>query len=199
MTTIPKPVKRMKAPKPIRRSALSGKAKRPPISDSGEKRTRRKRSPLKKAQDRLWKVFSAHVKERDGNVCFSCGASGLEGNGWHAGHMFPAGGSNILRYHPLNVHSQCYKCNINFGGNGAAYASRFIEVYGIDQLVYLDSIRRQQKQWRETDIVDLVMALKAGGADYELLYAEKIGSFFVPSIVDSTERKSGSTDCKETA
>jgi hypothetical protein len=205
---IPKPERRAKAErKPIRR-AITAKlttvakiGRRQKGADSGEVRTKKRRSPLKIAQDRLWDHFRAFVKARDGNTCFSCGQEGLEGSNWHAGHMFPAGGSNILRYHALNVHSQCYRCNINLGGNGAEYASRFLEVYGVDQFAYLSEVKKQQKQWREPDIRELIEALKKGGADYELKYAEMIGSVYVPAEGslflstkrDSTQRKTGST------
>lgn len=183
MTSIPKPTKRVK----VTRTRLR----------------KNRKSALAAGKRKLWEMFSAFVKERDGNACFSCGSSGLEGANWHAGHMFPAGGSSILRWHPLNVHSQCYRCNINLGGNGAEYASRFIEVYGIDQLMYLNEIKRQQMQWREPDIRELIEALKRGGADYELLYAEKIGSVltapirppFCPPIANSTnENEEGTND-----
>lgn len=158
-------------------------------------RPRKKRnSDLARAERALWKAFAAYVKGRDGNSCFSCGAAGLEGRNWQAGHMYSADRFAIIRYHPLNVHSQCYQCNHWLGGNGAAYASRFIEVYGMDQFAYLSEIRRQPKQWKEYELRELVKALEKSGADYELLYVAKIGSFFVPSVVDSTERDFGSTN-----
>ena len=52
----------------------------------------------------------------------------------HCGHMFPSGGCGaLLRYHPKNLHCQSYNENINLGGNGAIYATRFVEVYGTDE------------------------------------------------------------------
>jgi hypothetical protein len=162
-------------PKPQRRSK-----ERKPIARKGRPRKQRK-SSLAAAKRTLWDAFSAFVKERDGNACFVCGKTGLQGSGWHAAHMFPSGSSSVLRYHPLNVFSGCFNCNINLGGNGAAYASRFIEVFGIDQFMYLNDIKRKEMKWREPDIRELIEALKKGGADYELKYAELIGSVFVPA------------------
>jgi hypothetical protein len=164
-------------PKPQRRSK-----ERKPIARKSRPRKQRK-SSLAAAKRELWTLFSAFVKERDGNVCFVCGKTGLEGSGWHAAHMFPAGLSSVLRYHPANVFSGCFHCNINLGGNGAAYASRFIEVYGMDQFMYLNDIKRKGMKWREHDIRELITALKADPVRYECLYAEKIGSVFVPAKV----------------
>lgn len=129
----------------------------------------------------LWDLLRIYVRKRDGDACFSCGATGLEGRNWQLGHLFNAGMSNILRFHPLNLHPQDMRCNIHLGGNGAAYASRFIEVYGVDQLLYLDSIKREEMRWREPDIRELIEALKKGGADYELKYMELIGHVYTPA------------------
>jgi hypothetical protein len=151
--------------KPIPRSSK-------PIARNSRPRRQRK-SSLACLKRKLWSLFSSYVKERDGNVCFSCGASGLESHGWHAGHLFPAGAHGIIRYEPKNVHSQCYRCNINLGGNGAAYSDRFIEVYGIEEFRRLSALSRTIKQWRAPEVEELIAALKRGGADYEMLYAER--------------------------
>jgi hypothetical protein len=88
--------------------------------------------------------------------------------------MFTAGAHSLIRYHPLNVHSQCYRCNINLGGNGAAYAERFMDRYGLGQFRALCSLKgRSTKQWRAPEVEDLIAALKRGGGDYERLYLER--------------------------
>lgn len=134
-----------------------------------------RKTTLAALKRKLWKLFALYVKERDGNVCFSCGRESLVGSGWHAGHLFPAGSHNVIRLEPKNVHSQCYFCNINLGGNGAAYTARFLDRYGIDEFRRLDALSRRLKQWRSPEIEELIAALKRGGADYEILYAEKYG------------------------
>lgn len=153
--------------KPIARSSK-------PIARGKAPRRQRKTS-LAALKRKLWTLFSAYVKERDGNVCISCPATGLEGSGWHAGHMFPAGAHAVIKFEPKNVHSQCFRCNINLGGNGAAYAERFIERYGIAEFQRLSALSRHMKQWRAPEIEELIAALERGGADYEAFYAERYG------------------------
>ena len=87
--------------------------------------------------------------------------------------MFPAGSSSLIRYDPLNVHVQCFHCNINLGGNGAAYAQRFLQVYGADQFTRLHERSQIMKQWKAYEIEELIEAMQRSGAAYEMLYAER--------------------------
>lgn len=90
----------------------------------------RKKSPETKLKEKLWKIVSKRIKERDGNICFTSGKY-VEGPNNHCGHMFPSVSCGaLLRYHPKNLHCQSYFENINMGGNGAVYALNFIEKYG---------------------------------------------------------------------
>jgi hypothetical protein len=140
------------------------------------KRPRKQRkTPLATLKRLLWEHFRSYVKARDGNVCFICGAPGLEGQNWHAGHLFNAGNNSVIKYHPLNVHSNCGRCNVWLRGNIAVYAVRFLDVYGLAQLQALDSKRGVAKAWKRSDIEPMIAALKRGGADYETFYAETYG------------------------
>lgn len=161
MTPIPKPAKR--GPKPRR-----------PIK-RGKRPRRQRKSTLAELKRELWRLVSGYVKERDGNTCFSCGRGALTGRNWQAGHLFPAGMASLIRYEPKNVHSQCYHCNINLGGNGAAYADRFVGVYGFDEFARLARLARQTKAWRSPEIRELIAAIERSGAHYESLYAERYG------------------------
>lgn len=85
---------------------------------------------LTNLKKKLWKVFSQYIRRRDKGVCFTCGLK----KHWkeqQAGHMIPKSvGGLSLYFHELNVNVQCYRCNINLGGNGAIYAKNFVEKYG---------------------------------------------------------------------
>jgi len=201
--TIPKPVKAEKAkPARIRRSAPIARSSKPikrkavrnaslsaarGQAGKADKPLRRariskhRRSSLAALKRKLWKLFAAYVKERDGNTCFSCGRGGLAGSNWHAGHLFPAGSSSLIRWEPKNVHSQCYHDNINLGGAGAAYAVRFIERYGIDEFNRLSALSREMKAWKPYEIEALIAAIKRSGADYEMAYAELYG--LLPAVL----------------
>ena len=133
---------------------------------------RKRRTPLAKAKDNLWSLFAAYVKERDGNVCFTCDAPDLEGKNWQAGHMIPGRGGAVL-FHPELVRSQCFRCNITLGGNSAEFALRYMERFGEAKFKAHVLGARSLRQWKLSDIHELTAAIKIGGACYELLYAEK--------------------------
>jgi hypothetical protein len=145
-----------------------------PIKRNAKVRKKSKR-PLRLVRDDVWALFAAYVKERDGNVCFSCGKGGLESQNWHAGHMFPSGNNAILRYEPKNVHSQCGRCNCFLSGNGAAYVAHFLEVYGLAELERINGMRGREKKWSRAELEEMGAALKRGGADFECWYAERYG------------------------
>src|SRR6185503_12009986 len=122
----------------------------------GKRPRRQRKSPMATLRRKLWDRFASYVKERDGNTCFICGASGLEGSNWHAGHLFNAGNNSIIRYHPKNVHSNCGRCNVWLRGNIAVYAARFIDVYGIDCFKQLDGKRGVAKAWKRPEVEAMI-------------------------------------------
>lgn len=88
----------------------------------------------------FWTVFSLYIRTRDEFKCFTCDNKG-DGKGMHAGHFIPrASGGLALYFHEQNVHAQCYRCNMNLGGNGAEYYKRMVAKYGqelVDELFRL--------------------------------------------------------------
>lgn len=94
-------------------------------------------------KNHFWTVFSQFIRLRDDGQCFTC-ANKKHWKQMQAGHMVPrASGGLSLYFHEQNVHCQCYRCNINLGGNGAVYAKNFIEKYGQEDF---DEIMRLQAQ-----------------------------------------------------
>lgn len=113
------------------------------------KRTRLKRSRVRKTakkgsigwfKKKLWTIFSKYIRQRDGYTCITCNKKG-KGSQIHAGHFIPrASGGLSLYFHEDNVHAQCYRCNINLGGNGGVYYQKLLERKGqevIDNLFFL--------------------------------------------------------------
>lgn len=87
----------------------------------------------KKLKEELWELCKKIVRARDGNVCIICGKSNLEGSGWHTGHFLPSSTCGAyLRYDLRNLHSSCYNCNINLGGNGAMFYKILVSKFGQD-------------------------------------------------------------------
>lgn len=128
-----------------------------------------------KLKRKLWTVLSRRIKERDGNRCFSCKREGLEGSGWHAGHLFPAGSHNSLRFHPGNIFSQCYNCNINLGGNGASFSANFMLRYGKDKFDALTRTSKEMKQWRAYELEEMIEKINKSLKSYTLHYEKEYG------------------------
>lgn len=107
---------------------------------------------------KFWTVFSKYIRERDNNICFTCGKK-CEGKGSHAGHMIPkASGGLSLYFHEKNVHCQCFNCNINLGGNGAIYAMKFIQKYGQEE--FDEIIRLKNQGYKKYTIEDYKNLIK---------------------------------------
>lgn len=143
------------------------------------------RATLRAETQKLQSALNAAVRERDGAVCISCGRTGLVvamGGTWQAGHLFNVKTYPALRFHPLNIHSQCSQCNsttANRGGrmgNQAAYSAEFIRRRGLETFQALDAIKAEVRQWRILDLIELRTVLTSGGIDaYQARYFDLTG------------------------
>jgi Bacteriophage Lambda NinG protein. len=120
---------------------------------------------------KLWSLFAAYVKERDGNVCFICRTPGLEGSNWHAGHLVSMRKA-ATAYRPDNVHSNCGRCNVWLRGNIAAYTLRYLDTYGEPKFRALMAASERHKHWTAPEVRKLIAALEEGGAAFECAYYE---------------------------
>lgn len=112
---------------------------------------RKSKSETRKVQDKLWEICKFIVRKRDGNICVICGKTGLEGSGWHTGHFIPSSTCGaFLRYNLRNLHSSCYNCNINLGGNGAMFLLALEKKYGRD---FVDKILQDKNITTKADII----------------------------------------------
>jgi hypothetical protein len=117
------------------------------------RRTKLKRkstTPVAKLKAKLWELCKQIVRKRDGNVCVSCMKGELEGANHHTGHLIPSAACGaFLRYDLRNIHSQCYHCNINLGGNGAMFYKRLVDIYGQE---FVDGIFRDKQIVIKADV-----------------------------------------------
>lgn len=82
-------------------------------------------------------VFNTFIRLRDTEMsqgkkfftCISCGHP-KELTEMHAGHYWPAGGHEAVRFDEDNVHGQCRHCNFYKHGNEKSYRSRLIKKIG---------------------------------------------------------------------
>lgn len=106
---------------------------------------RRKDSPAKRAfrkvkpktvnwwKKKAWSVFSKWIRTRDNWTCYTCGKhypdSDLHRNSIHAGHFITRARNNTM-FCEVNVHAQCYNCNVQRRGNIGEYAYRLKKELG---------------------------------------------------------------------
>ena len=94
---------------------------------------------IKSLEKKLKSLLYPLIKQRDGNVCWSCGRSNLIGMNFQAGHYIKAELCNIkYRYNIMNIHSQCAGCNLWKRGNTIEYRHKMIKVFGAKEVKKLE-------------------------------------------------------------
>jgi hypothetical protein len=105
---------------------------------------------LKEAQT----ACNAYIRERDGEICISCGTQKPEIQ-FAAGHYKSRGSSPALRFHPMNIHSQCNQyCNLQLSGNISNYRPELIKKIGILQVEWLEG-KHEAQHWTIDDIKEI--------------------------------------------
>lgn len=100
---------------------------------------RKSKSPQRKLEDRLWELCKNLIREKYGNTCYTCGATGLVSSNWHTGHLYAkASLGAYLKYDLRVLRPQCYKCNIHYGGMGAVFYSRMLKEEGADYMTQIE-------------------------------------------------------------
>lgn len=160
MTPIPKPVPIPKEPKRIKR---------------GQGPRKLRKSTVAQLKRELWGLFALYVKERDGDVCITCGKGDLIGSNRQAGHWIRMGGHGAVAYDPKNVHVQCRACNVFRGGEPHLYAAAILARYGqaeFDRMLKRSMLVHEWKRW---ELEELIAALKSdpSGVAYEVLYYQR--------------------------
>lgn len=111
---------------------------------------RKSTTPEAKLKAKLWELCKQIVRKRDGNSCLICGKGELAGASWHTGHFIPSAACGAyLRYDLRNIHSSCYHCNINLGGNGALFYKRLVDIYGQE---FVDRIFKDKQKIIKADV-----------------------------------------------
>ena len=117
---IPKPIKKLKAPKtPFKRTQLN-KASKLPIAR------------LKKQADAVFSVWVRMRGQQGGmNWCYTCGKMGLI-KFLQNGH-FIARHHTATRFDEMNCQVQCVGCNVFGRGQASKFAEHLIKDYGMDE------------------------------------------------------------------
>ncbi len=120
---------------------------------------------LKKAQV----AVNRWVKLRDKDLpCVSCDATDAK---WDAGHYRSRGACPELRFHPDNIHKQCFRCNSILSSNAIDYRIRLIKRIGQERVDFLEGphppakLSIEEIQAVEQKYKKMVKALKEGLQD----------------------------------
>lgn len=129
---------------------MRGHRKRPEMSDFGEivsmarkrdknlkkganlaKSTKKKRS-MKSIERELWALCRKITFFRYGTDCYTCTQKNLIGMNRQCGHYFPKGALGAsLKYDLRILRTQCFNCNINYGGMGGMFRKRMAGEIGV--------------------------------------------------------------------
>jgi len=156
----------------MRRTGFKQKLTVPMKRGKLRKESKQKISLLKR---KLWELCKQVVRKRDGNICVICYKSGLEGSSWHTGHFLPSSVCGaFLRFDLRNLHSSCYNCNINLGGNGAMFLLALETKYG--------------RSFVESVVMDKQKTIKADNIFYEekIKEYEEIQNWDKDKLLDHT-------------
>lgn len=129
-----------------------------------KKRTGRRAEKIRTLKNKLWALFSQYIRRRhaddNGNAaCVTCG----DVKHWkyqQAGHYVAKQKGLAVYFEERNVHVQCLACNVFKDGNPDQYALFMIKTYGPTILEELDSQRKQIRQIKRAEYMDLI-------ADYQ--------------------------------
>lgn len=77
-----------------------------------------------------------------------------------AGHFIPKAQGNAIYFAEENIHPQCYRCNINLGGNGAAYYPYMLDMYGQEMIDELNELKETNLKFTAADHIEAIEDLK---------------------------------------
>ena len=119
-------------------------------------KTKSKTKTHSQIKKEAWAVFSKWIRKRDNYTCYTCDTYyGPERMGLHAGH-FVQRGHNSTFVDEMNVHAQCYACNVIKKGNAGEYAYRLIQQYGQEEFEKLVKRGRELKSWKPGELQEII-------------------------------------------
>lgn len=107
------------------------------IKGTPKPKKRKKRTPLSLAKEKLEKAQKELVIATYGNDCYTCPQKNLTGMNCQLGHVpWPRSELSVQCIYSLPyTRIQCFRCNINCGGNGAKALKRMLsEGINVDEM-----------------------------------------------------------------
>ena len=105
------------------------------------------------------RIFNAYIRKRDSQdgyfTCISCGRQ-TPTDLMDAGHYVPVKRSSNLRFHEMNVHGECKRCNGFDEFHLIGYRKNLIEKIGEDMVIWLEDNARTTKKWTRTELDEII-------------------------------------------
>lgn len=141
-------------------SEIFMRIKQPAKSRKVPKATRTKR-----AKKKLWSLISEYIrrKKADSNGYVKCSTCETVKH-WRemqAGHWIPQAQGDSIRFELSNINVQCYRCNVNLGGNGPEYYEFMLIEYGQEEMDRLKQRQREIIKFYESDYLDMIEDIEA--------------------------------------
>jgi 5-methylcytosine-specific restriction endonuclease McrA len=127
-----------------------------------------KKPSLSTLKGELQKVFNEFIRKRDtvymnGLPCFTCISCGIlkpvEGH-MHAGHFWPVGGNEAVRFDEDNCHGQCLACNHFKHGNLSHYGPNLEKKIGKEKFKMLAIKRLNRSKMMAFEVEYLIEEYK---------------------------------------
>lgn len=124
-----------------------------PLQKLVKKRLRKKSlQALPRLKEKAWKVFALWIKNRDGWKCITCGKVD-KSSSMHAGHYIHGDHMDFVE---KNISAQCVACNKWRHGNGAIYAVKLDERYGVGTAREMYLLSREYRGYRRADFEEVI-------------------------------------------
>lgn len=146
MRLLEKPLNSLRKPVRFKPSYRPVRLQRP----SRATKTRKPKSDINKAKEKLWQLCKQIIRKTYGNTCYTCNKMGLEGSSWQTGHFIPSSICGAyLRFDLRNLRPQCFRCNIDLSGNGSVFYRKLVHDLGQS---YVDDLFRDKERTTKADI-----------------------------------------------
>jgi hypothetical protein len=122
---------------------------------------KKKKVSLTSAKKKAWAAMSRWIRLKDSKAgfcsCVTCGWTG-EIASMQCGHFVPKAKGNSVYFEENNLAPQCYRCNINLGGNIVEYYSYIVHKFGQEEVERLRLLARETVKFTVQDYQAIEMA-----------------------------------------
>ena len=127
----------------------AGEARKAKLAKADRAATKAKKAALLTRADHAvpaQKAVNKYVNLRDRDKpCVSCGKPAEAGGVRNASHFKSVGSNSALRFHLWNIHTSCYRCNVELSGNLGEYYPRLVERIGAEKVEWMQNAKRERR------------------------------------------------------